>query len=92
MKKIILLITGFILILELTSCATIVGGQVTESQRRKPLPGEQSRQIRVGALIADAVFFGGLGILIDFATGAIYKPVEIKKIKNSNNSNNYLNQ
>ncbi|MFZ9220365.1 MAG: hypothetical protein ACO22Y_02525 [Sediminibacterium sp.] len=92
MKKIILLITGFILILELTSCATIVGGQVTESQRRKPLPGEQSRQIRVGALIADAVFFGGLGILIDFATGAIYKPVEIKKIKNNNNSNNYLNQ
>ena len=89
MKKMILLITGFILILELTSCATIVGGQVTESQRRKPLPGEQSRQIRVGALIADAVFFGGLGILIDFATGAIYKPVE--KV-NSGSSNNYLNQ
>ena len=85
----ILLITGFILILELTSCATIVGGQVTESQRRKPLPGEQSRQIRVGALIADAVFFGGLGILIDFATGAIYKPVE--KV-NSGSSNNYLKQ
>ena len=89
MKKIILLITGFILILELTSCATIVGGQVTESQRRKPLPGEQSRQIKVGALIADAVFFGGLGILIDFATGAIYKPVE--KV-NSGSSNNYLKQ
>ena len=89
MKKMILLITGFILILELTSCATIVGGQVTESQRRKPLPGEQSRQIRVGALIADAVFFGGLGILIDFASGAIYKPVE--KV-NSGSSNNYLKQ
>ncbi len=89
MKKMILIITGFILILELTSCATIVGGQVTESQRRKPLPGEQSRQIRVGALIADAVFFGGLGILIDFATGAIYKPVE--KV-NSGSSNKYLNQ
>jgi len=89
MKKMILLITGFILILELTSCATIVGGQVTESQRRKPLPGEQSRQIRVGALIADAVFFGGLGILIDFATGAIYKPVEKT---NSGSSNNYMKQ
>lgn len=89
MKKMILLITGFILILELTSCATIVGGQVTESQRRKPLPGEQSRQIKVGALIADAVFFGGLGILIDFATGAIYKPVE--KV-NSGSSNNYMKQ
>ena len=89
MKKMILLITGFILILELTSCATIVGGQVTESQRRKPLPGEQSRQIKVGALIADAVFFGGLGILIDFATGAIYKPAEKT---NSGSSNNYLKQ
>ena len=89
MKKMILLITGFFLNLELTSCATIVGGQVTESQRRKPLPGEQSRQIKVGALIADAVFFGGLGILIDFATGAIYKPVE--KV-NSGSSNNYLKQ
>jgi hypothetical protein len=79
----------FVIIFEMTSCATIIGGQVTESQRRKPLPGEQSRQIKVGALIADAVFFGGFGILVDFATGAIYKPVEIKKIKNNNN---YLNQ
>jgi hypothetical protein len=87
MKKMILLITGFILILELTSCATIVGGQVTESQRRKPLPGEQSRQIKVGALIADAVFFGGFGILVDFATGAIYKPVE-----KTSSSNNYMRQ
>jgi len=89
MKKVILFFCGLILIFELTSCATIVGGQVTESQRRKPLPGEQSRQIRVGALIADAVFFGGLGILIDFATGAIYKPVEKT---NSGSSNNYMKQ
>ena len=77
------------LMLELSSCATIIGGQVIESQRRKPLPGEQSRQIKVGALIADAVFFGGIGILIDFATGAIYKPAESKV--NSNN-NEYLRQ
>jgi len=89
MKKVILFFCGLILIFELTSCATIVGGQVTESQRRKPFPGEQSRQIRVGALIADAVFFGGLGILIDFATGAIYKPVEKT---NSGSSNNYMKQ
>ena len=75
MKKLIILFSLLVLMLEITSCATIVGGQVTESQRRKPLPGEQSRQIKVGALIADAVFFGGVGILIDFATGAIYKPV-----------------
>jgi len=89
MKKIMLLLCPIVLLLEMSSCATIVGGQVTDSQRRKPLPGEQARQIKVGALVADAFFFGGLGILIDFATGAIYKPVEIKKIKNNNN---YLNQ
>lgn len=87
MKKLFLFFCGFVLIFEMTSCATIVGGQVTESQRRKPLPGEQSRQIKVGALIADAVFFGGVGILIDFATGAIYKPAEKKE---TNIPNNYM--
>jgi hypothetical protein len=59
--------------LQMTSCATIVGGQITESQRKKPAPGEPSRQVKVGALIADVVFFGGIGIIVDFATGAIYK-------------------
>ena len=89
MKKIMLLLCTIVLLLEMSSCATIVGGQVTESQRRKPLPGEQARQIKVGALVADAFFFGGLGILIDFATGAIYKPVEKT---NSGSSNNYMRQ
>lgn len=87
MKKIMLLLCTIVLLLEMSSCATIVGGQVTDSQRRKPLPGEQARQIKVGALVADALFFGGLGILIDFATGAIYKPVE-----KSTSSNNYMRQ
>ena len=89
MKKIMLLLCTIVLMLEMSSCATIIGGQVTESQRRKPLPGEQARQIKVGALVADAFFFGGLGILIDFATGAIYKPVEKT---NSGSSNNYMRQ
>ena len=75
MKKIILALGLFVLLLQITSCATIVGGQVTESQRRKPLPGEPSRQFKVGALLADAFFFGGIGLIVDFATGAIYKPV-----------------
>ena len=82
-----LLLCTIVLLLEISSCATIVGGQVTDSQRRKPLPGEQARQIKVGALVADAFFFGGLGILIDFATGAIYKPAE-----KSTYSNNYMRQ
>jgi hypothetical protein len=86
MKKSIILFCLFVLMLEITSCATIVGGQVTESQRRKPLPGEQSRQIKVGALIADAFFFGGVGIIIDFATGAIYKPT----VKSNTSSKDYM--
>lgn len=89
MKKWIIFFSLLILMLETTSCATIVGGQVTESQRRKPLPGEQSRQIKVGALIADAIFFGGVGILIDFATGAIYKPA---LPKSSPSNKEYLRQ
>ncbi len=88
MKKSIILFCLFVLMLEITSCATIVGGQVTESQRRKPLPGEQSRQIKVGALIADAFFFGGVGIIIDFATGAIYKPTA----KSNTSSKDYMKQ
>ncbi len=57
----------------LTSCATVFGGRVTEHQKRKPLPGEQQRQVRVGALIADVLLFWP-GAVVDFATGAIYKP------------------
>lgn len=57
----------------LSGCATVFGGRVSEHQKRKPLPGEQQRQLRVGAFIADLVLFWP-GLAIDFATGAIYKP------------------
>ena len=57
----------------LTSCATVFGGRVTEAQKRKPIPGEPQRQVRTGALIADIILFWP-GTLVDFATGAIYKP------------------
>ena len=73
MKKGFVFLCLALMTLQMTSCTTIVGGQITESQRRKPAPGEPSRQVKVGALIADAVFFGGIGIIVDFATGAIYK-------------------
>jgi hypothetical protein len=75
MKKYILSLCLLVVLIQVTSCATIVGGQVTESQRTKPLPGEPARQIKMGALIADIFFFSGFGLVIDFATGAIYKPV-----------------
>ncbi len=59
--------------LVMTSCATVFGGPVSTYQKTKPAPGQQQRDIRVGALIADVILFWP-GAVIDFATGAIYKP------------------
>lgn len=61
-----------------TSCATILGGQVSECQRTKPTEGKPSRAIRGGALIADILLFWP-GAIVDFATGAIYKPCQKSK-------------
>lgn len=58
----------------LSSCATVFGGRVTAEQKRKPAPGEERRQVRVGALVADILLFPLVSIPVDFATGAIYKP------------------
>jgi len=60
-----------------SSCATVFGGKVSSCQRTKPATGEPSRQVRVGALIADVILFLP-GAIVDFATGAIYKPCESK--------------
>jgi hypothetical protein len=57
----------------LQSCATVFGGQVNSYQRTKPVPGQQQRPVRVGAFIADVLLFWP-GLIIDFATCAIYKP------------------
>ena len=76
MKKIT---TGILLIalsLNMTSCATIFGGRVTESQRTKPKAGEPSRKIRTYALLGDIFFWGGAGLIVDFATNAIYKKTD----------------
>ena len=37
----------------MSGCATVFGGPITTQQKRKPAPGEQQRQIRVVALIAE---------------------------------------
>ena len=58
----------------LSSCATILGGPITTYQRTKPLPGQPQREVRVGALVADIFLVGLLGVGVDFATGAIYRP------------------
>lgn len=64
-------------IVMLSSCATILGGQRTAYQTHKPSDGQPQRQVRVGYIIADAVLTGALGLVIDFATGAIYKPAPV---------------
>lgn len=58
----------------LTSCATVFGGKVAETQKRRPAPGEPRREIKVGVLIADILLFPLVSLPVDFATGAIYKP------------------
>lgn len=67
--------TLFILVVcaSLSSCATVFGGKVTNYQKVKPNPGQPQREVRVGALIADIILFWP-GTIVDFATGAIYKP------------------
>lgn len=73
MKKFIKGVAVLFLAVSVTSCATIFGGKVTTYQKTKPGPGEPQREVRVGALIADILLFWP-GAVIDFATGAIYKP------------------
>ena len=70
MKSLIAIVFATIM---MSSCATVFGGKVTDAQKRKPMAGEQQRQVRVGALIADVLLFWP-GLIVDFATGAIYKP------------------
>jgi len=72
-KNLSKMLIALLLITSMSSCATLFGGSVTEAQRTKPLPGEPSRPVRVVALIADIILFAP-SLIVDFATGAIYKP------------------
>lgn len=73
MKRTIKVLCVLVLAVTVSSCATVFGGKVSTYQRTKPGPGEPQRNIRVGAFIADILLFWP-GTIIDFATGAIYKP------------------
>lgn len=73
MKKFKSAIAILFMAIMFSSCATVFGGKVTEHQKRKPGPGEPQREVRIGALIADIILFAP-GLIVDFATGAIYKP------------------
>jgi len=79
MKKFLYTLCFSIVLLGFTSCATIVGGEVSTYQRTKPVAGRPSREVKVVPLVCDVFFLGGVGLIVDFATGAIYKPVPAKK-------------
>lgn len=73
MKKIFKTTIVCCLAISMTGCATILGGPVSTYQKTKPAPGQPQRNVRVGFLIADIILFLP-GTIVDFATGAIYKP------------------
>ncbi|MGI4805125.1 MAG: hypothetical protein ACRYFL_10165 [Janthinobacterium lividum] len=74
MKKLSLFLPlAVVLSCSISSCATVFGGKITSAQRTKPAPGQPSRKIRAVAMIADIVLFP-VGLIVDFATDAIYKP------------------
>ncbi|PSK80199.1 hypothetical protein [Prolixibacter denitrificans] len=76
MKRKIVNVIGMLLIAAtLSSCATVFGGAVSQCQRTKPAPGEPTRPVRAVALVADILLFWP-GAIVDFATGAIYKPCD----------------
>lgn len=79
MKKKVVHVLGMLVIAAMlsSSCATVFGGKISECQKTKPAPGQPQRSVRVGALIADILLFWP-GAIVDFATGAIYKPCDKK--------------
>ena len=74
MKK-VTLVFALAFALTFQSCATIMGGPITEHQANRPGPGEPPRQVRAGAMIANVLLFWP-GVFIDLATGAAYKPLK----------------
>jgi len=88
MKYILRIILSIYFIVSLSSCATILGGKVSSCQKTKPAPGNPSREVRVVAMVAD-IFLFWPGLIVDFATGAIYKPCKQNtKISNEINASN----
>jgi len=74
MKKRILNVLAIVIIaVSLSSCATVFGGAVSSCQKTKPAVGQPARSVRGVALVADILLFWP-GAIVDFATGAIYKP------------------
>ena len=73
MRKLFKFLAIIVMALTLSSCATVFGGRVSSYQKTKPAAGQPQRNVRVAALICDIILFWP-GTIVDFATGAIYKP------------------
>ena len=71
------ILTMVLMVVVLSSCATVFGGKISQCQKMKPTASQPSRDVRVAALICDIVLFWP-GTIVDFATGAIYKPCDKK--------------
>lgn len=76
MKKNLLSVLAIILSASiLSSCATVFGGKVSTCQRTKPAQGQPARAVRPVPLVANILLFWP-GVIVDFATGAAYKPCD----------------
>lgn len=76
-KRFINAIALVVIAATLSSCATVFGGSVSACQKTKPTAGQPARSVRGVALVADILLFWP-GAIVDFATGAIYKPCDKK--------------
>lgn len=71
MKKMIFLLG---LATTLNSCGLVLGGKITDCQKDKSKTTGK-RQIRPAALVGDILLGAApVNLIVDFATGAIYKP------------------
>ena len=74
MKRMLIFFALLVVLFQTTSCATFTGGQVNTYQLNKPRPGGPRREIRVAPFVCDIFFMAGVGLIVDFSTGAIYRP------------------
>jgi PBP1b-binding outer membrane lipoprotein LpoB len=76
MKKVKMFLVIALVAMLFSSCATVFGGHISDYQKTKPASGQAKRQLRPVPFVLDC--FVPIGLIIDFADGAIYKPQQTK--------------
>jgi len=74
MKQVLSFLGCVLIVFFLSSCATLTSGQLTSYQTTKPPKGLPPRPIRKVYFMSDIFLIAGVGLVIDFYTGAIYHP------------------